>query len=160
LKSPRVGNHCNYRGNFICSVNCCHRNACSVLCVGVGMLSTNIHLVMGDFTVATIFTEPLAGNGRLRRLCYSGFVGRNVDSLSCMNYVSYFSYHRPLLSTSHHQAAQLTQHGTGARLFRADRFSSINFHFTNSYIFINQRITDAMWSQYRQGRYRRTRRLT
>jgi hypothetical protein len=34
LRSPRVGNHCNYHGNRICLVNC-HRSACSVLCVGV-----------------------------------------------------------------------------------------------------------------------------
>jgi hypothetical protein len=35
------------------------------------------------------------------------FLG-NVDNLSCMNYVSYFSYHRPILSTTNHQAPQLT----------------------------------------------------
>jgi hypothetical protein len=28
----------------------------------------NRYLIMGDFTVGTIFTQPLAGNGRLRRL--------------------------------------------------------------------------------------------
>jgi hypothetical protein len=28
----------------------------------------NRYLVMGDFTVGTMFTQPLAGNGRLRRL--------------------------------------------------------------------------------------------
>jgi hypothetical protein len=28
----------------------------------------NRYLVMGDFTVGTIFTQPSAGNGRLRRL--------------------------------------------------------------------------------------------
>jgi hypothetical protein len=32
---------------------------------------------------------------------------RNVDNLSCMNYVSYFSYHRPFLSVTNHQASQL-----------------------------------------------------
>jgi hypothetical protein len=63
---------------------------------------------MGDFTVGTMFTQPLADNGRLRRLRYSGFVGPNVDNLSCMNYVSYFSYHRPVLSTTNHQISQLT----------------------------------------------------
>jgi hypothetical protein len=36
LRSSRVGNHCNYRGNRICQVNYYHRNACSELCVGVG----------------------------------------------------------------------------------------------------------------------------
>jgi hypothetical protein len=30
----------------------------------------NRYLVMGDFTVGTMFTQPLAGNGRLRRLCF------------------------------------------------------------------------------------------
>jgi hypothetical protein len=28
----------------------------------------NRYLVMSDFTVRTMFTQPLAGNGRLRRL--------------------------------------------------------------------------------------------
>jgi hypothetical protein len=28
----------------------------------------NRYLAMGDFTVGTMFTQPLAGNGRLRRL--------------------------------------------------------------------------------------------
>jgi hypothetical protein len=28
----------------------------------------NRYLVMGDFTVGTMFTQPFAGNGRLRRL--------------------------------------------------------------------------------------------
>jgi hypothetical protein len=28
--------------------------------------------------------------------------------LSCMNYVSYFSYQRPILNTTNHQAPQLT----------------------------------------------------
>jgi hypothetical protein len=32
----------------------------------------------------------------------------NQAKLSCMNYVSYFSYHRPILSTTNHQAPQLT----------------------------------------------------
>jgi hypothetical protein len=34
--------------------------------------------------------------------------GRNVGNLSRMNYVSYFSYHRPILSRTNHQAPQLT----------------------------------------------------
>jgi hypothetical protein len=81
LKSPFVGNHCN----LICLVNCYHWNACSVLCVGVGTHLANCYLAMGDFTVGTVFTQPLAGNGRLRQLRYSGFIGQNVDNLSCMN---------------------------------------------------------------------------
>jgi hypothetical protein len=31
-----------------------------------------------------------------------------MDKLSCMNYISYFIYHRPILSTTNHQALQLT----------------------------------------------------
>jgi hypothetical protein len=34
--------------------------------------------------------------------------GRNLDNLSRMNYVSYFIYHRPILSTTDHQAPQIT----------------------------------------------------
>jgi hypothetical protein len=30
----------------------------------------NRYLVMGDFTVGTMFTQPLASNGRLRRLFF------------------------------------------------------------------------------------------
>jgi hypothetical protein len=86
-------NHCNCGGNRICLVNFCHRNACSVLYVGVRTCLSNRYLVMGDFTLGTMFTQPLAGNEGLRRLRNSGFVGRKVDKLSCMNYASYFSYH-------------------------------------------------------------------
>jgi hypothetical protein len=39
--------------------------------------------------------------------CIDMVFGQNVDNLSCMNYVLYFSYHRPILSTTNHQA-QLT----------------------------------------------------
>jgi hypothetical protein len=63
---------CNYRGNCICLVNCYHRNACSVLCAGLGTRVANRYLAMDDFTVGTIFTQPLAVNGSLRRLRYSG----------------------------------------------------------------------------------------
>jgi hypothetical protein len=40
--------------------------------------------------------------------CIDVVFGRNVDNLSYLNYVSYFSYHRPTLSTTNHQAPQLT----------------------------------------------------
>jgi hypothetical protein len=40
--------------------------------------------------------------------CIDTAFGWNVDNLSCMNYDSYFSYHRPILSTTNHQAPQLT----------------------------------------------------
>jgi hypothetical protein len=86
-----------------------------VLCSGVGTRLDNRYLVMGDFIVGTIFTQTLADNGPLRQLRYSGFVGRNVDNLSCMDYVSYFSYHRPILSTANHQALQLTDVTTTKR---------------------------------------------
>jgi hypothetical protein len=39
--------------------------------------------------------------------CIDMVLERNVDNLSCMNYVSYFSYHRPILSRTNHQASQL-----------------------------------------------------
>jgi hypothetical protein len=39
--------------------------------------------------------------------CINMVFGRNVDNLSCMNYASYFSYHRPILSRTNHQAPQL-----------------------------------------------------
>jgi hypothetical protein len=108
LRLPRIRNHCNYRGNRICLVNCCHRNACSVLCFGVSTRLANRYLVLGDFTVGKMFTQPLAGNGSLRRLRYFDFVGWNVGNLSCMNYVSYFSYQRRILNTTNHRAPQLT----------------------------------------------------
>jgi hypothetical protein len=49
-------------------VNCYHRNECSVLCVGVGTHLANRYLVMSDFTVGKMFTQPLAGNGSLKNV--------------------------------------------------------------------------------------------
>jgi hypothetical protein len=40
--------------------------------------------------------------------CINLAFGRNVDNLSCMKYISYFSYLRPILSRTNHQAPQLT----------------------------------------------------
>jgi endonuclease/exonuclease/phosphatase (EEP) superfamily protein YafD len=40
--------------------------------------------------------------------CIDMVFGRNVDNLSCVIYVSYFSYHRPVLSRTNHQAPHLT----------------------------------------------------
>jgi hypothetical protein len=40
--------------------------------------------------------------------CIDMVFGRNVDNLSYMNYVSYFSYHRPILSRTNNQTPQLT----------------------------------------------------
>jgi hypothetical protein len=53
--SSDFGNHCNYCGNHICLVNFCHRNACSVLCVVVVTRLANRYIVMGDFTVGTLY---------------------------------------------------------------------------------------------------------
>jgi hypothetical protein len=41
--------------------------------------------------------------------CTDMVYGRNVDNLSCMNYVSHFIYHRSILSTTNHQAPPLTE---------------------------------------------------
>jgi hypothetical protein len=60
IASSRVGNHCNCRGNRI-YLEKCRRNACSVLCIGVGTRLANRYLIMSDFTVGTVFTQPLAG---------------------------------------------------------------------------------------------------
>jgi hypothetical protein len=40
--------------------------------------------------------------------CTDMVFGRNVDRLACMNYVSYFSYHRPMLSVTS-QATQMNE---------------------------------------------------
>jgi hypothetical protein len=40
--------------------------------------------------------------------CTDMVLGRNVDRLTCMNYVSHFSYHRPMLSVTR-QVTQITE---------------------------------------------------
>jgi hypothetical protein len=40
--------------------------------------------------------------------CIDMVFGRNMDNLSCMNFVSYFSYHRTILSRTNHHAPLLT----------------------------------------------------
>jgi hypothetical protein len=40
--------------------------------------------------------------------CIDMVFGRNVDCVTCMNYVSYFSYHRPIISVTS-QATQITE---------------------------------------------------
>jgi hypothetical protein len=40
--------------------------------------------------------------------CINMVFGQNVDNLSCMNYVLFCSYRRPILSRTNHQAPQLT----------------------------------------------------
>jgi hypothetical protein len=37
--------------------------------------------------------------------CNSMVFGRKVDNLSCTNYVSYLSYHRPILRTTNHHSS-------------------------------------------------------
>jgi hypothetical protein len=60
LKSRCVGNHCNYRR--------CH--ICSRVFVYSAIPRT---WVANRYLAATMFTQPLAGNGRLLPLRYSGF---------------------------------------------------------------------------------------
>jgi endonuclease/exonuclease/phosphatase (EEP) superfamily protein YafD len=64
----------------------------------VGFIKDTFELVLSDLHQGT--TRPNS--------CIDMVFGRNVDNLSCMNYVSYFSYHRPILSRTNHQAPQLT----------------------------------------------------
>jgi hypothetical protein len=56
-----------------CLVNCCSRDACSVLCVEIGTRLANCYLAVGDYTTGTVFTQLLAGNGRLLRFRYFVF---------------------------------------------------------------------------------------
>jgi hypothetical protein len=44
--------------------------------------------------------------------CIDMVFGRNVVNLSRINFASYFSYHRPILITTNHQAPQLTNVST------------------------------------------------
>jgi hypothetical protein len=46
--------------------------------------------------------------------CIDMVFGWNVDHLSCMNYVSYFSYHRPILRRTNQQTPRLTDVTTNA----------------------------------------------
>jgi hypothetical protein len=41
--------------------------------LGTYVYVANRYLAMADFIAGSIFTQPLAGNGRLLRLRYSGF---------------------------------------------------------------------------------------
>jgi hypothetical protein len=69
----------------------------------------NVELVefMKDTFELDVFSDLSQGMTRSNS-CIDMVFGRNVDNLSCMNYVLYFSYHRPILSTTNHQAPQLT----------------------------------------------------
>jgi hypothetical protein len=62
---------------------------------------------MKDTFELDVLSDLSQGKSR-SNFCIDIVFGRNVDNLSCMNYVSYFSYHRPILSRTNHQAPQLT----------------------------------------------------
>jgi hypothetical protein len=49
--------------------------------------------------------------------CIDIVFGRNVDNLSYTNYVSYFSYHRPILNRTNHQVPQITDVTTNYTLW-------------------------------------------
>jgi hypothetical protein len=100
--SSDFGNHCNYRGNHICLVSYCHRNACSVLWVGVGTRLANRYLVMGDFTVGTIYLlgghdsrhTPVGFHSALLRLpCVRSHCNYRGDCICLVN-----CYHRNVCS--------------------------------------------------------------
>jgi hypothetical protein len=54
--------------------------------------------VLSDLSQGTTRSDP----------CIDIVFGRNVNNLSCMNYISNVSYHSPILSRTNHQAPQLT----------------------------------------------------
>jgi hypothetical protein len=64
-------------------------------------------IFMND-TFALDVLSDLSQETTRSKLCIDMVFGLNVDNLSCMNYVSYFSYHRPILNTTNHKAPQLT----------------------------------------------------
>jgi hypothetical protein len=54
--------------------------------------------------------------------CNDKVFGLNVENLPCMNYVSYFSYHRPILSRTNHQAPQIID----ARNYKLNALGNFN----------------------------------
>jgi hypothetical protein len=71
----------------------------------------NYNAELVEFMKYTFELDVLSdlSQGATRFNCCTDMVfGRNVDNLSYMNYVFYFSYHRPILNTTNHQALQLT----------------------------------------------------
>jgi hypothetical protein len=62
---------------------------------------------MKDTFELDVLSDLSQGTTRCNSCSDMGF-GRNLDNLSCMNYVSYFSYRRPILSRTNLQAPQLT----------------------------------------------------
>jgi hypothetical protein len=69
----------------------------------------NVELVefMRDTFELDVLSDLSQGTTRYNS-CIDMVFGRNVDNLSCMNYVSYFSHHTPILSRTNNQAPQLT----------------------------------------------------
>jgi hypothetical protein len=69
----------------------------------------NIKLVelMKDTFELDILSDLSQGMTRSNS-CINTVFGQNMDNLSCMNYVSYFSCHRPILITTNQQDPQLT----------------------------------------------------
>jgi hypothetical protein len=71
----------------------------------------NYNAELAEFMKDTFELDVLSNlsQGKSRSNSYIAMVfGRNVDNLSCMNYFSYFSYHRPILSRTNHEARQHT----------------------------------------------------
>jgi hypothetical protein len=69
LRSRCVGNNCNYRGNRIC-----YRVFAYSPNLGTCVVNRYLAMVVfSDSTAGTMFTQPLAGNGRLLWLWYSAF---------------------------------------------------------------------------------------
>jgi endonuclease/exonuclease/phosphatase (EEP) superfamily protein YafD len=71
----------------------------------------NYNAELVDFMKDTFELDVLSDHsqGTTRSNLYIDMVfERNVDNLSCTNYVSYFSRHRPILNRTNHQAPQLS----------------------------------------------------
>jgi hypothetical protein len=71
---------------------------------------------MKDTSELDVLSELAQGTTKSNS-CIDMVFGLNVDNLSRMNYVSYFSYHRPTLSRTNHQAPQLTDVTTNKTLW-------------------------------------------
>jgi hypothetical protein len=80
----------------------------------------NYNAELADFMKDTFELDvlPDLSQGTTRsNFCIDMVFGRNVANLSCMNYVSYFSYHRFILSRTNQQAPQLTNVTTNLTLW-------------------------------------------
>jgi hypothetical protein len=71
----------------------------------------NYNAELVEFTKDTLELDVLSdlSQGTTRsNSCIDMVFGQNVNNLFCKNYVSYFNYHKHILSTTDHQAPQLT----------------------------------------------------